>query len=306
MSRAAPPGLDRRLAGAAQRGVRPALLSPSNRRTRAAVGRTLVFACAVALSAVFALPLLWMISTSLKADPELFATPPVWVPHQPQWGNYPAAFSYIPYFHYMGNTLFIAALVLVGTLFSCAFVAYGFARLSWPGRNALFIVVLATMMLPYQVTMIPLFVVFRQLGWLNTYAPLIVPSYFGNAFYIFLLRQFFMTIPHELSDAARIDGCGEVGIFRRILLPLAKPALATVAIFQFLGSWNDFIGPLIYLNNESLYTLALGLSQYQQLHTTEWTMLMAASTTMTLPVIVIFFLAQKHFVRGIVLTGMKG
>lgn len=297
---------DSPLANARSRAGRRAMVSLGSARARGIARRGVVVALLVGLSIVFAAPLLWMVSTSLKADPEVFADPAVWIPHRLLWQNYLDAFNYIPYFLYMRNTAFIAVASVIGSLVSCSFVAYGFSRLAWPGRNALFIVVLATMILPYQVTMIPRFLIFRQLGWLNTYYPLIVPSFFGNAFFIFLLRQFFRTVPWELSDAARIDGCSDVGIYWRILLPLAKPALATVAIFQFLASWNDFLGPLIYLNSQDLYTLALGLQQYQTEHTTQWTMLMAASVTMTLPVIALFFVAQKHFVQGIVVTGMKG
>ncbi len=297
--------------GTPQAGARPdgavgARATSSSQRTRLLASRAGVLVVLVVVGGVFAMPLVWMISTSLKSDPELYANPPIWIPRRLVWENYSSAFSYIPYFSYMRNTLIITGLSVIGWLFSCSFVAYGFARLSWRGRNALFIVLLATMILPYQVTMVPTFIIFSKLGWLNTYFPLILPTYFGDAFFIFLLRQFFLTIPLELSDAARIDGCGEIGIYWRIVLPLAKPALATVVIFGFLNSWNNFLGPLIYLNSSTLYTLALGLAQYQQEHTTAWQMLMAASVTMTLPVIAIFFLAQKHFVRGIVLSGIKG
>ena len=275
---------------------------------RAVMGRALTLALLLGLGAVFALPLLYMVSTSLKADPDVFANPPIWIPHRLHWENYPDAYARISYFLYMRNTLFIAAVNVVGTVMSCSFVAYGFARLSWPGRNGLFLVVLATMILPFQVTMIPRFIIFSKLDWINTYYPLTVPAFLGTPFFIFLLRQFFLTIPLELSDAARLDGCSEVGIWWRIILPLAMPALVTVAIFQFLASWNDFLGPLIYLSSNDLFTLSLGLYEYQNqaFHTTDWTLLMAASVTMTVPVIAIFFIAQKHFVRGITLGGIKG
>ncbi|MBM3277200.1 MAG: carbohydrate ABC transporter permease [Candidatus Handelsmanbacteria bacterium] len=195
---------------------------------------------------------------------------------------------------------------IAGQLLSCSLVAYAFARLRWPGREVLFGVLLATMMLPGQVTMIPVFLIFKSLGWYNTLKTLWVPSFFGSAFFIFMLRQFMRAIPTDLEDAARIDGCGPFGIYWRIILPLIKPALAAVAIFTFMGAWNDFMGPLIYLNDQRLYPLALGLFDFRSQHGGEYGMLMAASTLMTLPVIGVFFLAQKYFIQGVTLTGMKG
>jgi multiple sugar transport system permease protein len=195
---------------------------------------------------------------------------------------------------------------VAGTLLSAALPAYGFSRLRWKGRDALFFLMLATLMLPAQVTQLPVFLLFRALGWTGTFLPLIVPSFFGNAFSIFLLRQFFLTLPQELSDAARIDGCSEAGIFWRIVLPLSKPALATVALFAFIGAWTDFQGPLLYLHDERQYTLAIGLQAFQGRHGGQWNLLMAAATVVTLPLVAAFFFAQRTFIKGIAATGLKG
>ncbi|NCO38794.1 MAG: ABC transporter permease subunit [Armatimonadetes bacterium] len=220
--------------------------------------------------------------------------------------NYKAALDYLPIGRYLLNTVILVVLCVFGELLACSLVAYGFARLHWPGRDALFALLLATMMLPAQVTMIPVFLIFKHLGWYNTLQPLWVPSLFGSAFFIFMLRQFMRTIPNDLEDAAKIDGCGFLGCYWRIILPLMKPALAAVAIFTFMNTWNNFMGPLIYLNDQRLYPLSLGLFQFRLEHSTDFGMLMSASTIMTLPVVAVFFLAQKHFIQGITLTGMKG
>ena len=258
------------------------------------------------IAITWVLPLVWMVSTSLKVDAQVMRFPPIWIPHPIDWANYPEALAFIPFFLYMRNTLIVCAGCVLGALFSCPAVAYGLSRIQWPGRDVLFIITVATMMLPFQVIMLPLFVFFRKLGWINTWLPLIVPSFFGSAFYIFLLRQFFMTIPMELSDAARIDGASEFGIFARIILPLTKPAVAVIILFQFLSQWSNFMGPLIYLNESKLYTISLGLQQYSWEHNTEWAYLMAASTLVTLPVIIIFLFTQHTFIEGITLTGLKG
>lgn len=220
--------------------------------------------------------------------------------------NYPDAVTYIPFFLYLRNTLTIAVLATIGSVISCSLVAYSLARIPWPGRNILFIATVATLMLPFQVTLIPLFLVFKNLGWVGSFKPLIIPHFFGSALYIFLLRQFFMTLPMELSEASRIDGASEFRIYRSIILPLAKPALATVAIFEFIARWRDYLGPLIYLNDQQHFTLSLGLYQYSSQYGREWGMLMAASVLITLPIILLFFFMQKTFVQGIALTGIKG
>jgi multiple sugar transport system permease protein len=206
----------------------------------------------------------------------------------------------------MANTLLICVLAIVGTVTSCSLIAYGFARVRWPGRNTVFIVYLSTIMLPAQVTMIPLYIVFRQIGWIGTIWPLVVPAFFGNALYVFLLRQFFMTIPNELTDAARIDGASELGIFRRIMLPLLKPALATVALFTFVATYRDFLGPLIYLTEQNQWTISLGLKMFQNMYGAQWQLMMAAATLTMIPTVILFFLTQRTFIEGIALTGIKG
>jgi len=221
------------------------------------------------------------------------------------WSNYSDAVNQFPFARYFANTMTICIPVVIGSTASSAFVAYGFSRLVWPGRETLFVVVLGTMILPFQVTMIPLFLVFRSLHWINTYLPLIVPSFFGNAFFIFLFRQFYLGLPTELSDAARIDGCSELGIFARIVLPLSKPVLATAAIFSFIGAWSDFLGPLIYLNDPDKYTLSIGVQQVIGLEP-HWTQLFAIGAVMTLPILILFFFVQRTFIQGISFSGIKG
>ena len=260
----------------------------------------------VLVGITFFLPFFWLIATSLKTDKQLFAFPPVWIPDPMMFSNYPQALSYIPFLVYLKNTLVISFISVVGTIFSCSLVAYSFARIPWKGRHFFFIVLLSTMMIPHQVTLIPVLMIFKTLGWVGSIKPLVIPAFFGSAFFIFMLRQFFMSIPFELSDAARIDGCNEFGIFWRIMLPLCRPALATVVLFTFIGSWNDFLGPLIYLSDESQYTLSLGLQQFLSQHGAEWSLLMAASTVMVMPIVILFFFTQKTFIQGIALTGIKG
>jgi multiple sugar transport system permease protein len=222
------------------------------------------------------------------------------------WQNYVDAFHTINFPRALKNTLFVCFMCVIGVVIASSFVAYGFARIPWKGRDAVFVLVLCTMMIPYQVTLIPLFVVFKNIGWSGTFKPLIVPFFFGTPFFIFLLRQFFKGIPEDLSAAARIDGCNELGIFLRIILPLSKPALATTALFTFLNTWSDFLNPLVYLQDERQFTLAVALQQFQNQHESLWGPLMAMSTVITVPVIVLFFLTQRTFIQGITLTGLKG
>lgn len=257
-------------------------------------------------SILILIPVFWMISSALKPNYAIFVFPPQWIPNPIQWDNFVKAMTALPFGTYFQNTLIIEVGTIVGTVLSCSIVAYGFARLSAPGRNFWFVVLLATMMLPGVVTMIPVYLIFRQLGWVNTFLPLIVPNWFGSAFYIFLLRQFFMTIPRDYEEAARLDGANTWQIMTNIMLPLAKPALATVTIFTFMGVWNDFMGPLIYLNKPLTYTLALGLNFFKGQYVSNWNMLMAASLVMMLPLIILFFAAQKAFIEGITVTGIKG
>jgi multiple sugar transport system permease protein len=254
----------------------------------------------------FVVPLLFMVSTSLKATRQIAKFPPELIPNPFIWGNYPDVFIYAPFFKYMLNTFFIIIPTVFGATVVSALAAYAFARMRAPGKNFIFMVLLGTMMLPGVVTMIPTYILFAKLGWIGTFKPLIVPALFGNAFFIFLMRQFFTTIPKELEDAALIDGCTRWTIFWTIILPLAKPIMATVTIFAFMNGWNEYFGPLIYLAEKSQYTLALGLQVFVGQHATEWGMMMAASTMMVAPVIILFFFTQKQFVQGITLTGLKG
>jgi len=275
------------------------------RKPRVTVKEALQHLLLLAIGVSFMLPFYWLVATSLKPDAQVFQSPPAWLPHPIMWHNYPKALTYVPFARYLLNTLVICTLSVFGMLLSSSLVAYSFSKIRWPGRNIAFFILLSTLMLPGQVTMIPVFSIFKSLHWVDTIRPLVVPSFLGGAFYIFLLRQFFMTVPLELSDAAKIDGCSELDIYRRVVLPLAKPALATIALFTFIGAWNDFLGPLIYLNDDAKYTLSLGLQQFVSRHGAEWSMLMAASTVMTLPIVVLFFFAQKTFIQGITLTGLK-
>lgn len=267
----------------------------------------LTYLVLIGLSCVFLVPFFWMLSTSLTEASKVIVRDREWIPHPFMWSNYYKALTVLPFHLFLKNTLIITICCIIGQTLSASLVAFGFSRMRFPGRNVLFIMVLSTMMLPVQVTQIPTFVLFTYLRWIDTLKPLIVPAFFGGgAFFIFLLRQFFMTIPSELEDAAKIDGCSPLGIFWNVALPLSKPALATVAIFSFMGHWNDFMGPLIYIQSMENKTLALGLNSFRSLHGTEYHLLMAASISVLLPVLIIFFCAQKYFVQGIVLSGIKG
>jgi len=253
------------------------------------------------------IPFLWMISTALKPIGEIFAFPPRFIPPHPLWSNFLIALTEYPFGLYLKNTLIVTTISTLGTIISCSTVAFSFARLRWPGRDLLFIAALATMMLPEQVTMIPTFILFRYLGWVNTFLPLIIPAWFARQpFYVFLLRQFFMTIPVELDDAARIDGAGFLDIYLRIIIPMSKPALGIVAILFFQFKWDEFMAPLIYLHDSELFTLALGLRAFSSEYGTQWNLMMAASCVFMLPLIITYYLAQKYYVQGIVFTGLKG
>ena len=273
---------------------------------RALIGKIIAYSLLIAGSILVLIPVFWMISSALKPNSKIFIFPPQWIPNPIQWDNFVTAMTSLPFGTYFQNTMIIEIGSIVGTVLSCSVVAYGFARLNAPGRNFWFIVLLSTMMLPGVVTMIPVYLIFRQLGWVNTFLPLIVPNFFGSAFFIFLLRQFFMTIPRDFEEAARIDGANTWQVLTRIMLPLSKPALATVTIFTFMGVWNDFMGPLIYLNKPETYTLALGLNFFKGQYVSQWNLLMAASLVMMLPLVLLFFVAQKAFIEGITLTGVKG
>lgn len=268
----------------------------------------------LSICAAFILPFMWMGSTSLKTVQQTMTHPPVYVPDPAQWHNYPDVLNSekVNFRAFARTTLLLALLTVAGTVLSSAFVAYGFAKIKFKGRGPLFVLMLSTMMVPFPVTMVSMFALFKWLGdttgiaFIGTFRPLWIPAWFGSAFFIFLLRQFFMTVPEELSEAAKIDGCSELGIFFRIMLPLSRPALMVVGLFTFMGVWNDFLGPLIYLQRPEQYTLALGLQSFQSQHGgTEWHLLMAASMMVIAPVIVLFFMTQKTFIQGIATTGMK-
>ncbi len=309
----------------------------------------------VALSIVFAMPFVWMLSTSIKVDEKIQAATTEFIPRAPfvehdgqavrvrplmikdgqqevqiyrdnqpsaetllvppdavhdrvyvDAANFSEAFDWFPFHTYLFNTLTICVIAVTGTILSCSLVAYGLACVPWRGRELLFWVMLSTMMLPGQVTMIPLFLTFKWLGWINTILPLVVPTFLGNAFFVFLLRQFYRSIPVDLIEAARLDGCSELGIWSRIMMPLSKPALAVVGLFTFIASWNDFLGPLIYLMDEEKYTLSIGLAMFQGQYGSDWGQMMAMASLMTLPIIVLFFFTQKQFIQGVKLSGIKG
>jgi multiple sugar transport system permease protein len=269
------------------------------------VTRMLQQAALVAISLLFLTPLVWMVLTSLKPETQLVSNPHAVLPESWEFDNYRQAVEAMPYWRYLRNSLLLCFGSVLGTLVSCSLAAYAFARLEWRGRDTLFALLIATMLLPWQVTMIPRFLLIRELGLYNTLAALIVPTFFGTPFYIFLLRQFFQAIPRELSDAARIDGCSELGIFWRIIVPLSRPALATVALFQFIASWNDFNGPLLYLSDPNQFPLAYGLERFVSSYSSQTNLLMAAAVLFTLPIVVLFFFTQRTFLRGIATTGLK-
>ncbi len=276
-------------------------------RTAARLRHGLVYVLLVLAGAAFLAPFAWMISTSLKPVNETMTLPPRWIPSVVQWHNYPDAIHAMGYFwRYAANSLFLCVMTVIGTVASSALAAYGFARIEWRGRDKVFLVLLATMMIPYPVILVPIYGLFKSLGWIGTFKPLWAPSFLAGAFNVFLLRQFFLALPKDMTEAARIDGCSEFQILTRIVLPLSKPALLVVAIFQFMATWNDFLAPLIFLTEQKDFTLALGLQSFQsQNGGTAWHQLMAASTLVALPVIVIFFLAQRTFIEGIASTGGK-
>ena len=268
-----------------------------------------VYGALILLSIPALLPMIWMVSTSLKTDAQIFGTAQfslkALIPTPITTHNYPAAMQNMPFLLYLRNTLLLCICTVVGSVVSSAVVAYGFAKLEFPGRNTLFGVMIATMALPGQVTMIPIFSLFRAIGWYGTYLPLIVPAFTASAYYVFLLTQFFKTLPAEMSEAAKVDGANEWVIFVRLVLPLSKPALATCALFQFIGTWNDFLGPLLYVNDPAKYPLAYGLQQFVSHYGGFFAQLMAAATIFTLPIIILFFFAQKTFIQGISTTGGK-
>jgi ABC-type glycerol-3-phosphate transport system permease component len=261
----------------------------------------------VAGSLLYLLPFAWMLSTSLKLSGRELTYPPEWIPNPVVWTNYPYALTVVPMFLFLRNTVIITAVATLFGVLTASLAGYAFARLRFPGRNFLFSCCLATLILPGIVTLIPEFFIFKQLGWINTFLPLIVPwSLGGNAFAVFLFRQYALTIPLDLDEAARVDGAGAFRIWWSVLLPLARPVLATITILSAIHHWNDFLRPLVYLNSEEMKTVALGLSLFKSEYLVEWNLMMAAAALMLLPILVVFFLAQRYFVQGIVMTGIKG
>ncbi len=284
------------------RSLRPIPPAVRRRRFLTEVGN---HAALIAVSIMFLLPMAFIVLTALMTDRQA-KTPDFW-PHPFQWGNFIDVFDRIPLLRYTLNTVTISTLATVGVVVSCIPVAYALSRMRWRGRNASFLIVLSTIMLPVQVTIVPLYILFVRFGWIGTMKPLIVPLFFGDAFTIFLLRQFFLTIPSELSDAARVDGANEFQIMTRVIVPLAKPAIAAVALFQFLYSWNDFFSPLLFLiQDPDKWTLSLALSEFRSQYHVEWNLTMAAAVLFVMPVIILFFLAQRAFIEGVTLTGTKG
>lgn len=265
-----------------------------------------VYSLLLLFSLLFLAPFYWMITTAVKTPEELYLFPPKWIPSVFQWDNLAKAWQSQPFGTYLNNSLIVTGLSLIGQLLSSSLVAYGFARFHFRGKDALFLILLASMMIPWEVTMIPLYMEFNALGWINTLKPLIVPAWFGSPFFIFLLRQFIMGIPTELEEAARIDGANPVQIFLRLIVPLLRPALILVGVFHILSSWNDYLGPLIFLNDQTKYTLTLGLSQFRGMFGVDMVSIMAVTFLICLPPLAAFFLAQRYIVEGIATTGIKG
>ena len=278
------------------------------RRFNQLVHDIIVYTLLILLSLLFLFPFYWMVSTALKAEHNVFTWPPQWIPDPVMWSNFREALSnpQLPFPLFFRNTMILEIGIIVGRLISCTFIAYGFARLEAPGKNMLFAILLATLMLPSAVTLIPRFIMFNEIGWVNSYLPLIVPTWFGEAYAIFLMRQFFMTIPRELEEAARIDGANFIQIITRVIVPLSLPVLTVILILSFKDIWNDFFGPLLYLNDLTKYPLAVGLAYFNGQFRVQMSLLMAASVIVLLPLIIVFFIAQKAFVEGISLTGMAG
>lgn len=267
-----------------------------------------VYSLLILLSLLFIFPFYWMLSTALKAEYNVFKWPPQWIPDPVMWSNFKDALSnpQLPFPLFFRNTMILEVGIIIGRLISCTLIAYGFARLEAPGKDVLFAILLATLMLPAAVTLIPRFILFNKIGWVNSYLPLIVPTWFGEAYAIFLMRQFFMTIPRELEEAARMDGANFIQIITRIIVPLSMPVLTVILILSFKDIWNDFFGPLLYLNDLTKYPLAVGLAYFNGQFRVQMSLLMAASVVVLLPLIIVFFIAQKAFVEGISLTGMAG
>lgn len=279
---------------------------PAIPRRRRFLQSVATHATLIVLSVVFGVPFFWMVASSFKTVEDLNSFPAVWFPETLILANYDAGLDVFPFARYLFNTLIVCVLSMIGAVLSSSFVAYGLARIKWRWRTPVFVVIMATLLIPFYITMVPLFQMFRGLNLTDTYVPLILPHFFGVPIFIFLLRQFFMGIPEELSESARLEGANELKIYWQIIMPLCKPALAAVALFQFLTSWNDLLGPLIYISDPDKYTLSLGLTMFRGEYATAFGPLMAASTVVVIPIIIVFFFAQRTFIQGITLTGIKG
>lgn len=286
--------------------VKPHYFQSRKRKER--IKKLIIVLLLISGSMVILVPFWWMISISLKSMPEVMAYPPTWFPKKYLWNNYVEAWKAAPFLRYTLNTLFLAFFAIVGNVLSNTFVAYGFSKIRFRGKRFLFSVLLGTMMIPGFVTLVPQYVMFAKIHWVGSYLPLIVPHFFSGAFSVFMLRQFFLTIPNDLIEAAKMDGANHFYIWMKIMLPLSKPAVATIAIFSFDGAWNDFLGPLLYVNKESLYTLQIGLTSFKSaIGVSQWNYLMAGSLMVLVPVIVLFFMFQRYFIEGMNLTaGTKG
>jgi multiple sugar transport system permease protein len=276
------------------------------RKTRERLGKTIAFLLMAFLGFFYTFPFYWTLNTALKTDQQVFQWPPTLYPPTPVWANFDAATHYIPFWMYMRNTFIICFFGILGVVISCTLIAYGFSRINFKGREVIFLIYLSTIMLPGQVTMIPLYVFYMKLGWVGTILPLVVPAYFGSVAYVFLLRQFFRTIPNELSDAAFMDGATDLQILWQIMLPLCKPALATIGLLAFIGSYQDFLAPLIYLTNSDQWTIAIGLNMFKNMFGQQWQLMMAASALSMLPLLFLYFFTQRTLIQGITLTGIKG
>jgi len=284
----------------------PARIRRTSRRGGELMQKIIGYALLIVVAAVLILPLYWMISTALKSQSQMFQLPPTWIPNPVELNNFPMVFQEVPFGRFLINTVIIVVINIIGELIAVSLVAYGFARLRFPGRSFFFLLMLSTLMIPYHVTLVPRFILFAELGWINTYLPLTVPAFTGSAFLIFLVRQYMMSIPYDLDEAAYIDGASRFGVFWRIILPLSRPALVLVVVFTFVGTWNDFLQPLIYLNDPQLFTVSLGLSFFQGARETNWNLLMAGSLLATIPPLVLFFIAQRQLIGGIAIEGLKG
>jgi ABC-type glycerol-3-phosphate transport system permease component len=270
------------------------------------IEKVLGYASLIAVAVLLVLPLYWMLSTALKTPEQTFALPPEWIPSPAAWNNFARVFEEVPFGRFIINTFILVGLNIIGELFAVTLVAYGFARLRFPGRSILFLLMLSTLMIPYHVTLVPRFILFSRLGWINTYLPLFVPAFAGSSFLIFMVRQYMMSIPFDLDEAAYIDGATRLQVFWHIILPLSRPALMLVVVFTFVGVWNDFLQPLIYLNDPNLFTVSLGLSFFQDVRDTNWNLLMAGSLMASIPPLLLFFFAQRQLIGGISIEGLKG